>query len=217
MIPVAAVPITAVVIAGYIAGATWPSLLDDHPLLLLGLSPSNRNLLLTTNVVDTGSYFGVGMVRHLLPDPFFALLGWWYGERAVRWAAEVYPVVNRVVPQGKDAINNPRLHRYMIPLALLAPNNWVSVLAGATRLRPALFLTLNIVGTAGRLVLFFWLGRVFEDEIRRIADWISRYQGPLTVAMIVLVVGGIVVQTRRGSGELVGLAHLSEELDDEAS
>jgi membrane protein DedA with SNARE-associated domain len=211
--PVAAIPITAVVIAGYIAGATWPSLLDDHPLLLLALSPTNRNLLLTTNVLDAWAYFGVGLIRHLFPDPFFFLLGWWYGDRAVQWVAEAYPIVRRIVPAQDSALDNDRLRRFMVPLALLAPNNWVSLLAGSTRLRPGLFVTLNVAGTVGRLMLCRWLGRVFASEIRGIADWIARYQGRLTLLMFALVVMGIVLQMRRGSGELIALSTLGDELD----
>lgn len=214
VIPVVSVPIAAVVIAGYISGAFWPSLLDDHPLWLLALAPGNRNLLLTTNVLDAWSYFGVGLARHLFPDPFFALLGWWYGDRAVRWAADVYPALGRLVPENGRVLGSPKVRRYMVPLALLAPNNWVSLLAGATRLPPRLFLMLNVTGTLLRLALCRWLGRAFDDQIGDIAGWIARYQGRLTLVTVVLVAVGLAVQMRSGKGELAGLSRLDEELRD---
>ena len=49
------------------------------------LSSQNRYLILVVNQLDSLSYYSVGLIRLLLPDPLFYLLGYWYGDAAVRW------------------------------------------------------------------------------------------------------------------------------------
>ena len=213
VVPTAGIPILAVVIAGYIAGASWPELIKSNPLLLIALSPINRYLLLTTNSLEALPYFGVGLLRHLFPDPFFYLLGYWYGPRALRWAGENYPVVKRLLGEDGRGLEAPNTRRLLIPLAFLAPNNWVSLVSGAARIPWQLFIALNISGTIARLWLCRWLGTLFEDEIRSFADWVARYQLPVTLVSVGIVVATIAVQVRRGSGDLVGLTHLGDEME----
>ena len=210
VLPVAMVPIVAVVIAGYIAGASWAALLKDQPLTLIALSPINRYLLLTTNHLDALQYFGVGLARHLLPDPFFYLLGYWYGDRAMRWAANTYPAVKRLAGEDGTGLEDHEHRRILYPLAFFMPNNWVSLLCGGARIPVRTFVALNIAGTLGRLIACRWIGGVFRSQIGAIADFVSRYQTPVTIASITVVVLGIALQFRRGTGQLAGLSHLDE-------
>ena len=210
VLPVVVGPIALVVIAGYIAGAFWATLVEDHPLVLIALSPINRYLLLVSNDTSVWAYAAVGMGRHLFPDPFFYLLGYWYGIRAVRWALDTYPALHRVVGRDGRGLESPQTRKIVYPLAFFAPNNWVSLLAGASRIDVRIFLALNVSGTAARLVLCRWIGNRFVDEITSIADWIARYQWPITLVSVLVVMGGIMIQFRRGSGEVVGLSHLDE-------
>jgi hypothetical protein len=215
VLPVSAVPITAVLIAGYVAAASWATLLKSNPLLLIALSPVNRYLLLTTNHLDALPYFGVGLARHLLPDPFMFLLGYWYGDRALRWINETYPVTQRLTGEDGRGLEDPTHRRLLYPLAFVMPNNWVSVLAGAARLPATTFAVLNITGTLARLALCRWIGVLLREQIEDIAAWVDRYQMPVTIASVAVVVLGIALQIRRGSGELVGLAHMGEDLDED--
>jgi membrane protein DedA with SNARE-associated domain len=214
VLPVALVPILAVVIAGYVAGAMWATLLKSHPLVLIALSPINRHLLLTTNHLDTISYFAVGMGRHLLPDPFFYLLGYWYGDRALKWASEVYPSVHRLVGEDGRGLEDPSHRRILYPLAFFMPNNWVSLVSGSARIPAQTFIALNVAGTAARLGLCRWLGSVFTSQIESIASFVSQYQWPVTIASMALVGVGIAMQLRKGTGELLGLTHLADELEE---
>ena len=207
------VPILTIVVAGYVAGASWPSLLQHHPQVLIALSPINRFLLLTTNELPFWNYFGVGLVRHLIPDPLFFLLGAWYGDRALRWAGETYPIVTKVVGDDGRQLEDERHRRIIYPLALLAPNNWVSLLCGAARIPFRTFVVLNVTGTVIRLLLFRWIGSLFRSEIRAIADFVARYQWPVTALSVVGVLLTIAWQFRKGTGELVGLTRMSEELE----
>lgn len=208
------VPIIAVVIGGYIAGASWPKLLEEHPLVLIALSPINRFLLLTTNQLGALEYFGVGLGRHLFPDPFFYMLGFWYGDRALRWAAENYPMAHRLIGEDGKGLENPATRKVLYPLAFFIPNNYVSLLCGAGRIPARIFIALNVSGTLARLILCRWLGSVFRTQLKDIADFIADYQGAFTIGSVIIVVFGIAMQFRKGSGDLVGLTTLSEELEE---
>ena len=56
---------------------------------------------------------------------------------------------------------------------------------------------------------------LLREQIEDIAAWVDRYQMPVTIASVAVVVLGIALQIRRGSGELVGLAHMGEDLDED--
>ncbi len=203
-------PIGAVIVAGYIAAAFWGKLVDSHPLVLIALSPINRWLLLTTNELSAWSYYSVGMLRHLFPDPLMYLVGLWFGHRAIKWAAETYPVVKKLTGEDGRGLEDPARRKILYPLALLAPNNWVSLLAGASRLPFKVFITLNAVGTALRLLICRWLGYLLDDEITRLVDWVARYSNWVTLASIILVLAGMSLQMARGTGELAGLGRIEE-------
>jgi len=205
------------VVAGYVGGATWAKLLDSHPLVLLALSPINRYLLLTTNSLDWYSYFGVGLLRHLAPDPLFYLLGVWYGRRAIAWVLDTYPIAKRIFGEDGRTLEDPTRRRIIYPLAFFAPNNWVSLLCGASKIPFRQFIVLNVAGTFTRLVLCRWIGSIFDSQIRDIAEWVGKYSWPITGVSIVLVLAGIALQFARGSGELVALGRLGEETFEEAS
>ena len=215
VLPVALVPIITMLIAGYIAGASWPALLENHPLLLIALSPINRFLLLATQSVRWPAYFSVGLIRHLIPDPFFYMLGWFYGDKALAWAVETYPSVHRVVGADGKGLEDPAHRKILYPLAFFAPNNWVSLLSGVARIRLRVFIVLNVTGTIARLALCWWLGKVFSHQVKAVAKFVSDYQWPATIISVIVVLLTIAFQFRRGSGQLVGLAKLSEELDED--
>jgi hypothetical protein len=215
-LPFLLVPVAAVVTAGYIANASWATLVHDHPAVLIALSPINRYLLLTTIHLSAPTYFLVGFVRHLAPDPFYWLLGYWYGDRALAWAVETYPMLRSVAGEDGRALEQPGTRKILYPLAFLAPNTWVALLCGAARLPLVTFVALNAAGTAARLLLFRWIGDVFRSEIQSIVDFVSRYQWPATLISVVVVLVGIAIQFRRGRGEVFGLTKLEHDLEPDA-
>ena len=61
---------------------TRPTLVDTHPAWLIALNARNRNLILVSNYLDPWTFYGIGIVRLLISDPLFFLLGYWYGDAA---------------------------------------------------------------------------------------------------------------------------------------
>lgn len=205
------VPLVALTVAAYVGDALAPTLVDQHPLALIALNARNRNLALTTNLLDPLPYYLVGTVRLLVSDPLFYLLGWFYGDAAVRWAernTRTFGELLRVVEKYFSKLS--------VPLVFLAPNNFISLFAGATGMRPAVFLVANVTGTVFRLWVIRALGNVFSGPIDWILGFIADYRIPLLVLSIVVVLLTVASEYRRGAGELEGLTHLGEELEEAA-
>ena len=85
------------IIGNYAGGAFFPTLVNDHPLLLIILSPSNRNFVFVADQIDPVSYFVVGTLRLLAPDPLFFLLGRWYGDAAITWMERRTPTYGQLM------------------------------------------------------------------------------------------------------------------------
>jgi membrane protein DedA with SNARE-associated domain len=201
-------PLVVLTIGAYVGDAMMPYLVDNNPLLLIALNARNRNLILVTNQLDPLSYYVVGTVRLLLSDPLFYLLGWYYGDAAVRWA-------ERNTNSLGDILRWVEKHfrRWGVPLVFAMPNNFICLFAGAAAMRPVVFITANVSGTIVRLYLIRVLGETFSGPLDWILDFIRQYRGPLLVVSFALVAFTIFSERKKGGGELTGLAHLPDQMD----
>ncbi len=196
------------VIASYVGDALAPSLVNDHPLLLIALNSRIRYLVLTVNLLDPASYFVVGLLRNVISDPLFYLLGYWYGIAAVRWMEKRTRTLGELLATVEHYFG-----RFGGPLVFIAPNNFICLLAGASRMRPAVFLALNISGTTARLIAIKILGEAFETPIDWLLDFIYDYRLPLMIISVVAVGFTVWNETRKGTSEIDRLRGLEEELE----
>ncbi|MGH8886340.1 MAG: hypothetical protein ACRDYX_14420 [Egibacteraceae bacterium] len=174
------VPIVVLSIAGILAAALTPLLVRDHPLLLIVLEARNRYLLLVSGKVGTAEFIAVGVARRLASDPFFYLLGRWYGDRAVdyveqRWGGRRHTVdlVGRAFRRVADAA------------VLLFPGALVCALAGSTGMRPARFVSLNLAGSLLVVVALRVLADAAAGPLAKIVDFNDRNAGWLTALFVV--------------------------------
>jgi membrane protein DedA with SNARE-associated domain len=180
-------------------------------LWLLGLSSINRYLAAVTPNTALWSYLVVGGLRLLAPDAFFYLLGYWYGDRGVHAVEQRVPSIGTAYRHFERLF---RRARYLV--VFVAPNNPVSLFAGADRMNPLGFAVTNVAGTIARLALIRALGNVFESPIRSVTDFLDEWKWYL-VPISALVVGlGALLDRRRGrTTDLGGLRHVGEDLADE--
>lgn len=204
-----AAPLVVLTIIANVGDALAPTLVDTHPLLLIAMNSRNRNLALTTNLIDTVPYYAVGFTRLLLSDPLFYLIGYFWGDAAVRWVER-----NTKTFGGTLRWVEARFTRWGVPLVFALPNNWICLFAGASRMRPAVFLTANIAGTLLRLYLIRILGVAFEGPIDWILEFIARYRLPLMALSVGAVAFTIFSERRSGKGELAGLVDLPDEIEE---
>ena len=78
-------------------------------------------------------------------------------------------------------------------------------------MRPRTFWTLNMLGTIGRLVFIWFLGKALKDPLTTFLDWVQRYQWPL----LALSVGMVMVQAFRaqGRGEIERPRTMEDEIE----
>jgi membrane protein DedA with SNARE-associated domain len=198
-------PILVLVVAGYIGDAFGPSLITHHPLLEMFLNPRNRYLALASPKVGVVAFFLMGFFRLVLTDPLFFVLGRLYGDAALRWAEK---------KMGEESIQMLQriFAKAAYPIVLIAPNGYVCLLAGATEMRPSVFITLNVTGTIARLIIIRLSADALSVPLDAVLRFIRRYQWWLT-GLSVVVVGFQVIQSRRkGRSDLASVSTIEREL-----
>jgi len=200
-------PLVVLVVAANLGNLFFSVLATDHPLLFIALNPSNRNLTLVSTEISAWSYYLVGFVRLVLPDPFFYVLGIWYGDAAIRWMerrAASYGAMLRTLERWFSR------HGYVV--VFIAPNNPVCLLAGAAAMPVMAFVTANVTGTIARLVLIRVLGDLFDSPLDAVRDFIATYRIPLLAVGFAAVALTVWSDRRRGGGEITDLVHMDEEI-----
>jgi len=200
-------PIILLVIASNVGDALATTLATTNPLALVALNARSRNLVLVTNELDAFSYYTVATLRLLVSDPLFFLLGYWYGDAAVRWMEKRTRTFGDTLRQierwfGKAAY----------PLVFLMPNNYICLFAGASGMPVAGFFAANITGTVVRLYLLRRVGETFEAPIDGLLGFLGEYRIPLLIISVVLVAVVSLMELRKGNSEVDALLKLDDDL-----
>ena len=209
-----AIPIIILIAMNNLGTALTTEWADRHPLALIALNSQNRTLILTTNQLDAWSYYLVGSIRLLIADPFFFLIGYWYGDAALTWLERRTKSFGQVIRQWEGLFA-----KAAYPLIFIAPNNPLCLLAGASGMSVTGFFITNVAGTITRLYLIRRLGETFEEPLDDVMGFIRDYRGPLFIASIALAVFFFASELRgaRGLEEIEDIAEAeeSEERSDE--
>lgn len=206
------VPIVAFLVISTIGDALATTLVDTHPLWLISMNARNRNLILVTNQLDAVSYYTVGTIRLVLSDPVYFLLGYWYGDTALKW------MERRTKSLGQSFRTWEHWFRrasYVFVFAM--PNPYICLFAGAANMSVVSFFAANILGTVARLYLIRRLGESFEAPIDDVLGFIQDYRLPLLIISVVIVGAMAFLELRKGNGEIEALLHIDEGLADAAA
>ena len=203
------VPLVVLVIVSYVGDALAPSLVDTHPAWLIALNARNRNLVLVTNSLDPWTFYGIGIVRLLISDPLFFLLGYWYGDAAVKWMERRTKTWGQLLRQFERWFA-----KAAYPIVFIAPNNIFCLFAGAAGMPLGAFFAVNLAGTVFRLWLVRRFGEAFEGPLDDVVAWIGDNRRILLPISIGLVLASLALEARRGETEVSALAHLDDELDE---
>jgi membrane protein DedA with SNARE-associated domain len=210
-VTIVAIPIIVLIVCTNIGDATAPTLVDTHPAWLVALNPRNRNLVLVTNYLDPWTYYGIATARLLASDPFFFLLGWWYGDAAITWMEKRTRTWGKSLRKAEGWFS-----KAAYPLIFVAPNQYICLFAGAAGMPVGAFFAVNIAGTMARLYLIRRFGTVAEEPLDSIVEWIGDNRAPLLVLTVGLTVLSIVLEARKGETEVEAIVHLDDELEAEA-
>ena len=173
--------ITALVlfVAGTIGSNIGPALLDDHPLTVLALSSRNRNLLGSVPFIDALPYALVGFFRVLVAGLVLFAIGRWYGKKGIGWIEGQVGEVPATIRWTERAID-----RAGWPLVVLMPgSNIVCLIVGHRRYATRPFVLLLCLGIALKLAVLWVGGKLLDDEIRAVLDFIDRYQWWIVIGL----------------------------------
>jgi membrane protein DedA with SNARE-associated domain len=187
------VPIGAGTIAANVGGYGGPAIVAHHPLLEIALNPTSRYLALAANRVAASAFYLVGFLRLASTDPFFYLLGLWYGDRALAWMKRRSPGSARFIERIERLFAKARY-----PLVFIAPNGLVLLLAGAIEMPVVPLVILDVTGTIARLVVIKLLAHLFTGPLAAANRFVDRYQWWLVG--LSLVIGAWQMSRRRSGG-----------------
>ena len=205
------IPIGALFVASTIGSIAAPSLVKNHPLWLLSLTYLMRWQVAATVNTTWWSWGGVALMRLLLPDPLFYLLGRDYGDRALDAIERNVPSIGRGFRQFEKLF-----HRARYPVLFLAPNNPVCLLAGADRMNVRAFAAVNVAGTIARLVALRIIGNAVQDQVAAVTGWLDHYKWWLVGLSLGAFVFTLLFDRSKGAvGDVSGLRDLGRELSDE--
>lgn len=159
-------------IIGTIGTNIGPALVDDAPAVVLALSARNRNLFGSVPYIDLLPFVIIGFLRLLVAAVALYYVGKWYGHRALAWAenqVNELPAIYRWTERATDRMG-------WLALLLMPGSNIVCLLVGHRSMRERVFFPVIFAGIAIRLTVMWIGGKIFEDQIRAVLDFIDDYQ-----------------------------------------
>lgn len=203
-------PILAVVVLGTVGNMFHAPLLKDHPLWLVALEPRNRFLLLVAEKVSFWPFLVVATLRRLASDPLFYLLGYFYGERGVRW-------IERKMGEGGGMVRviERGFAKAAPVMVFFFPGAIICVLAGATGMSVMAFVLLNLAGTLTMVIVLYQFAEILGGPIGAINRFYANNTLIITVVSVVLTVYWLWSQRRRGRPELQSLSSIERELEED--
>jgi membrane protein DedA with SNARE-associated domain len=203
------VVLTVVNAIGDISGA---GLVETHPLWLIALNSRKRWILAVVPHTDVVPFFVVAVLRQLVSDPLYYLLGRWYGDAGTRW-------LERKMGEGGSFIRllENGFAKAGWPMVVIIPNPIICMLAGASRMPPPVFGVLNIGGTIGAIAIFRTFGDVFGAPIKAVTGFLDDYRVPIIAVSFVLFALNLAMSRKKGTSELESVSKLEQELDAEAA
>ena len=202
------VPLGITTGATFVADIVWPALARTHPLLLMLISSRGRHLILVAPFVSVVPFVSVALARLLVGDLLAFALGRRYGDRGIEY------LVRRSGSRSHHVERAVRLTtRANTAVVLLLSGNLMCIVVAATGMRLRRFVILDTIGTAFGVTMTWYLGSAFSSPITAGLDWVAEHPWPVTAAMVVLVLVGVVVRQRR-RGAKGGLREAIEELEE---
>jgi membrane protein DedA with SNARE-associated domain len=192
--PVWVVAFVALVVCTNVGGAIFSKLLKHHPLQLLMLSSRNRYLVLTAPLTSFAPWAVVGAVRLAAAALVCHMIGRCYGDKALRWFWKFLGMPQEQVARFEAQV--AKAEWVMVPF--FVGSNIVWALTGAAKTSWRRLAPMFVVGTAGRLLLLRWLAHEFRSQLLSVVNWTNKYQIPILVASVAIVVLANVRNFRKG-------------------
>ena len=157
-------------------------LVNHHPLLLVAMSPLGRHLLLAAPSVEPISFVVVVVTRRMLFYLASFHLGRALGPAGVAW------IESRAIGMGRFVRWLEQIfQRASYPIVFFLSGPTLSALAGASGMRPAVFVWLATPGLVLRAVIVLGVAASIRPILESVLAWIDAHWLPGTLAMLAVV------------------------------
>jgi len=157
-------------------------LVNHHPLLLVAMSPLGRHLLLAAPNVDPFAFVAVVVTRRMLFYLASFHLGRALGPSGIGWIEARAAGFARFVRWLEQVFR-----RASHPIVFLLSGPTLSALAGASGMRPRVFVALATPGLVLRAIVVLGVAATVRPALEAVLAWIDEHWIPGTVAMLAIV------------------------------
>lgn len=171
--------IVVIQIANYIASASLAVLVNEHPLWLVLMQPTTKNLLLVTGKIWIVTFLVVAILRRQVPHILWFFIGRWYGQAGLDWVSKRFPDFGQLISQIEDAFP-----KWGPLICALYPHPVVCAMAGASKMRFVPFLIYTFAG----IILFVSMARIFGDWLKPVTDPLLNFSQEYVVPLTILTV-----------------------------
>ncbi|HZX53522.1 MAG TPA: hypothetical protein VFE86_02525 [Ilumatobacteraceae bacterium] len=194
--PYLLVAFVALVVCTNIANVGFATV-KAHPERLIMLSSRNRYLILAVGAhISPLAYVVIATLRLTLAAAVCHFIGRAYGDQALRWFTRFLGMTTEAVDRFEQQYR--KAEWVLIPI--FVGSNIVFVLSSTVKTRWRRILPLLLLGIAGRLALLWWLAKQFKSQVESVTNFLQRWQVPIIIVSIVLVVASNLLNLRRGRG-----------------
>ncbi|MGZ4740410.1 MAG: hypothetical protein ACXV5U_04045 [Ilumatobacteraceae bacterium] len=180
-----------------IANVVFASWVKTHPERLIMLSSRNRYLIGAVGAgISPFAYVVIATVRLGLAAAVCHFLGRAYGDTALRWFTRFLGMSQESVDRFEAQYRTAE----WVLIPIFVGSNIVFVLSGMVQTRWRRILPLLVAGILVRLALLWWLAKEFESQVKSVIDFLQRYQLPIIIGSLVLVIISNIINIRRGRG-----------------
>ncbi len=195
--PFLLVAFVGLVVCTNIANIVFARWVKTEPEQLIMLSSRNRYLIGAVGAgISPVSYAVIATIRLTLAAAVCHFLGRAYGDHALRWFTRFLGMTTEAVDRFEQQYRTAE----WVLIPIFVGSNIVFVLSGTVRARWRRIVPLLLLGIAGRLALLWWLAKQFESEVKSAINFLQRFQLPIIIGSVVLVVLTNVANIRRGRG-----------------
>ena len=170
-------------VGGVVAAALAPWLLVNAPLVLVGLAPDTRHLVLVIGSVPTPVLLTVAVARRVLFCAASFGVGVQFGDRAVALLDQRVPRLARLVRLLESWVA-----RFGAWIVLVLPFPTTCVLVGASGVRFGRFLIAATIGHTLWVSGILFLGGLIVEFTRPVVAFISAHTLKATLVCVCLVV-----------------------------